>query len=180
MENWKKPWPQSCYEVSDHGQVRRLQGYSINNTMGGKRKVGGKNLSQKTKKNGYKEVTIYEVPMVGKTVYVHRLVAMAFIGEIPDGYEVNHKDGNKANNLHNNLEIVTPSGNRLHAYHGLKKGIAIYKGSSHGMAKLNEEQVLKIRELYHGGKTPTELSMEFKTPFSTICKICYRETWKHI
>lgn len=180
MEIWKKPWPESNYEVSNYGNVRRELGKVVNNTMGGFRKVGGKNLSQKTKKNGYKEVSIYLTPSVGKMFYVHRLVAMAFIGELPDECEVNHKDGNKANNNLQNLEIVTPSENRLHAYHGLKKGIGVYKGSNHGMSKLNEEKVLKIRELYDGGKMPSELCIEFKVPYSTMCKICYRQTWKHI
>lgn len=38
------------------------------------------------------------------TVYVHRLVALAFIDN-PNGYlEVNHKDENKSNNAVDNLE----------------------------------------------------------------------------
>lgn len=48
--------------------------------------------------------------------YVHRLVAEAWIGEIPEGYEVNHKDGNKTNNEISNLKIVTPSENIRHSF----------------------------------------------------------------
>ena len=181
MEIWKKISKESNYEVSDHGNVRREIGMVKNNVKGYVRKVGGKNLSQKTKSNGYKEVHIYENTMVGKSVYVHRLVAMAFLGSINEGYSVNHKDGNKANNHYLNLEIVTHSENSKHSYHALgNKNISSYKGSSHGMSKLNEEQVLLIRELYTMGKTPTELSKQFVTPFSTICKVCYNQTWKHL
>lgn len=56
--------------------------------------------------------------MVGKkrkTLYVHRLVASAFIPN-PDGKEeVNHIDGNKQNNAVTNLEWVTPRENSLHS-----------------------------------------------------------------
>jgi hypothetical protein len=38
---------------------------------------------------------------------IHRLVAETFIGEIPKGYQVHHKDGNKQNNNVENLEILS-------------------------------------------------------------------------
>jgi alpha-ketoglutarate-dependent taurine dioxygenase len=47
---------------------------------------------------------------------VHRLVAEAWIGPIPEGYTVNHKDMNKFNNSVENLEIVTVSENLKHAW----------------------------------------------------------------
>ena len=47
--------------------------------------------------------------------YVHRLVAEAWIGPIPDRYQVNHIDGNKWNNKLDNLEITTASENIRHA-----------------------------------------------------------------
>jgi len=47
---------------------------------------------------------------------VHRVVVEAFIGTIPDGLEVNHKDRNKHNNDVSNLEIVTRRENIIH-YH---------------------------------------------------------------
>ncbi len=52
-------------------------------------------------------------------VMAHRLVWEQANGPIPRGVEVNHKDLNKQNNRISNLELVTPTGNMLHAYrHG--------------------------------------------------------------
>lgn len=50
--------------------------------------------------------------------YVHRLVAAAFLGPPPDEVQVqvNHKDGNRANNHVDNLEYVTGSQNVKHSY----------------------------------------------------------------
>lgn len=44
-----------------------------------------------------------------KRVMIHRAVAEAWIGECPDGYEVDHKDRNSHNNDYHNLRYVTKS-----------------------------------------------------------------------
>lgn len=69
---------------------------------------------------------------------VHRLVAMAFLGEIPSDKEINHIDGDKTNNNVSNLEIVTHKENMHHARHILGHGFDYYKnkrGKSHPMSK---------------------------------------------
>ena len=50
-----------------------------------------------------------------KHYFAHRLVADAFVSGKQDGYQVNHKDGNKQNCDSNNLEWVTPSENQMHS-----------------------------------------------------------------
>ncbi|MFJ5762743.1 HNH endonuclease [Neobacillus sp. NPDC093182] len=48
--------------------------------------------------------------------YVHRLIVVAFLGPIPKGNQVNHKNGRKRCNYLTNLELVTHSENIQHAF----------------------------------------------------------------
>lgn len=59
---------------------------------------------------GYFRVCLYD-----RTYLVHRLVAAAFIGERPEGYQIDHIDGVKTNNCAENLEYVTPKENNRRA-----------------------------------------------------------------
>ena len=72
------------------------------------------------KHNGYAYVSI-SVHNKHKTRRAHRLIAEAFFGDA-NGLQVNHKDGNKANNAIDNLEYCTQSENMRHAFDtGLEK-----------------------------------------------------------
>jgi hypothetical protein len=56
--------------------------------------------------HGYKRVSLCKNRRY-KLKCIHRLVVEAFIGAIPKGLEVNHKDEDKSNNTLDNLEICT-------------------------------------------------------------------------
>ena len=62
--------------------------------------------------------------LLGRTRYIqaHRAVWIGLFGDIPDGLMVNHKDGDKHNNHPDNLELVTPSENAIHARDVLEVG----------------------------------------------------------
>ena len=63
--------------------------------------------------NGYLWVALYK-DRKRKMCFVHRLVAFAFIGDLPKGYQVNHINENKTDNNIKNLEYVTPKQNVNH------------------------------------------------------------------
>lgn len=52
---------------------------------------------------------------------VHRLVYKTFVGEIPPGYHIHHKDHNKQNNAVDNLELIDPVEHQ-HLHHLGKEG----------------------------------------------------------
>ena len=71
-------------------------------------------LSQQSYKNGYKYVWMF---VDGRKIRqrVHLLILMAFNPPISIALQVNHIDGDRANNALANLEWVTSSQNKLHA-----------------------------------------------------------------
>lgn len=70
--------------------------------------------STKPKPDGYVRIKLDGEGM-GKEFYVHRLIASAFIGDIPDGHVVNHKNCDKSDNRVENLEIISRGDNVRHA-----------------------------------------------------------------
>ena len=60
----------------------------------------------------------FRVRISGEDLYVHRVVALAFLGNPPseDTWQVHHKDGNPRNNHVTNLEYVTQSQNVFHSH----------------------------------------------------------------
>ena len=86
-----------------------------------KSRLKGRWLKQSKMAHGYLYVCLFKEGK-RKNVYVHRLVAEAFLPRIEGKDQVNHKDGIKTNNEMSNLEWVNPSENRLHAFKtGLQK-----------------------------------------------------------
>jgi len=139
-EVWRQVVGHQFYEVSDLGRVRSLD-RDIESLWHGQpytRPMPGRVLKLKTDKNGYAYVIISPNHTTRK---VHHLVAEAFIGPRPSGHEINHKDGNKANNLPSNLEWVTGKINIRHAFDtGLN-----HSGEDHYNTKLSNADVVEIR-----------------------------------
>lgn len=86
---WKTIQYETNYEVSNQGQVRN--------------KETGQVKSLRYSNKGYARVTLYPS---GKTYSVHRLVAEHYLNNPNLLPSVNHKDGNKRNNVVTNLECV--------------------------------------------------------------------------
>lgn len=99
----------------------------------------------------------------------HRLVWVHFFGAIPEGLTINHKNGIKADNRPDNLEVMTYSENLKHAF---RMGLKDQWGQRNPAAKLTNAQVEQIRERYmQGGTTQQELADEFGIAYQTISDI---------
>jgi hypothetical protein len=117
-----------------------------------------------------------ETPSRKRHFYVHRIVAAAFIGPCPEGYEVNHKDGNKNNAAVSNLEYVTPRQNAVHAVNVLGH----HRGEHHHWAKLKEDDVRAIRNLAGSGCPVKQIARQFGVSLATTYKVISRETWSYV
>lgn len=142
------------------------------------RKMGSMNS------RGYLQLRVFQTTSNGRkwiTAMLHRIVFILYGDGIPNGLEINHKDGNKLNNNVENLEICTRAGNIIHA---IKMGLKPSKcGEDASLAKLTWEQVREIRKRHakgikKGSGSTHILAKEFGVHRGTIQTICNQETWK--
>jgi len=118
---------EGLYEVSSHGRIRNnrkvMKAYVINSGY----------ACLKLIKDGART-----------SVLVHRLVAQAFCAK-PDGaVEVNHIDGNKANNAASNLEWCSSSQNTQHAL-----ALGLYNAIYHTKNSLGKKHLPNTYSDYH-------------------------------
>lgn len=104
---------EGAYEVSASGLVRSVNRCVID-SRGHRKQLKGRILSPGLV-CGYRRVVLCLADK-SQNLFVHRLVASAFIKNPQNKKEVNHIDGNKLNNCVENLEWVTRSENALHAF----------------------------------------------------------------
>lgn len=116
---------------------------------------------------GYLAVTSKEQG-VKRTLYLHRLVAEAFLGKPADANEVNHLDGDKTNNHVQNLEWTTHSQNLQHA---AKCGL-------HGSTVLTPADVRAARQLLAEGKSLAAVAAEFCVTSSAINHLKQGRSWQ--
>jgi hypothetical protein len=110
------------------------------------------------------------------TKAVHRLVLSAFT----DGSSkltCNHIDGDKLNNNIKNLEWMTQKENVEHSVLIGRHPV----GSKSGMSKVDEDDVIFIREVYKSKwMGPTDIGRIFGIHRVTVHNICKLNIWKHV
>ena len=171
VEEWKVNPFNPRYSVSNMGRIRR--------DVSVKGSGAGRIIRGSSDQHGYLQ---QELPRRGgkrRLVMVHRVVAVAFLGEPPPGrIFVNHKDGNKQNNRADNLEWCTRKENAAHAW---ATGLISAKcGASHGMAKLTTEDVVGMREKRANGAPLVELAAEYRVTEAHVNRIALRKFWQHV
>jgi len=133
-------------------------------------------LKPSVHRQGYLEAHLFRGKR--KTVLVHRLVMFAFVGMPPDGYEVNHKNGIKADNRLCNLEYVTARQNTRHAME--KLGREAPKGEANAHSKLVADDIVSIRAARAEGRPVQEIANEFGLSRTHVYYIVSRKAWKHV
>lgn len=111
---------EGLYQVSNLGRIKSLDRIIVDK-KGFSRKIKGAIRKQTITNGGYKEVILYSGDNQ-KTALVHRLVGEAFIPNVSNLPQINHKDENKGNNTVDNLEWCTNDYN--HNYGTAKYRIA--------------------------------------------------------
>ena len=147
------------YEVSDQGRVRSLP----RSTVSGIR--GGKVLRFRSLPTGYLRISLYSGERKEPDRYVHDLVAEAFIGPKPEGQEVRHGPGGKADNRLVNLSYGTHIANcedraRDLDYH-----------------KLNRAKAAEVRARAAAGMPQGLIAAEFGIGRSHVSRIVSGHCW---
>jgi len=144
----------SAYQASSDGRIRRAKP----DTRGRKIYIGRVLKPRLT--CGYHR--IWTTSDDGTRIYksVHMLVALAFIGLRPHGYDTHHKDGDKLNNIAENLEYLK---RRDHA--------ALHP------RKLSREDAQEILRLRKAGWFQKNIAKKFHVSRSLISYVCRVKSW---
>jgi hypothetical protein len=162
QEVWKDAVGYPGYEVSSLGRVRQVRYLT---------------LSPPIPKASYPRTSLHLGPHKNKTVKVHHLVAEAFLGPRPAGYEVDHLDFNHTNNRADNLEYVTNEENTRRAVAaGLMGRKPHHKNKGQFHHKLTAEQVAEIRRLLPD-ETMQEIAKQFGVSAEMIRLIRNGKLW---
>ena len=153
------------YEISNLGRIRNVKTQHI--------------LKPSLTGHGYLACVV-SMGKKGKwhSIKIHRAVAETFLPNPNHLPQVNHKDGNKLNNIVDNLEWCDNQYNTTHALHlGLRVPV---KGEAHTNHKLTKEDVVFIRTHY----IPRDhqfgiraLSRRFGVHHETIRHALHGESW---
>ena len=124
------------------------------------------------KTRGYLTVRLYDRKRQ-KTFDVHRLMAMTFLGGIPDGMHVCHINGIKTDCRLSNLRIGTAASNEKDKVnHGTSN-----RGERFGRSKYTEEQVRKAKILLASGMKAKDVANETKIALGSVRAISSKDNW---
>lgn len=167
---WKSVPGFPSYEVSSTGDLRRTTRF--------RHYPAGMLLKRRRDRHGYLQVALSHA---GRYSYfgVHRLVALAFLGEPPTRqHQAAHNDGNRVNNNLSNLRWATPSENSLDRnLHGTNPD---RRGELHPMATLTDDLVIELRDERRSGRRYAELARLYNLPKLTLYDAITGTTWRHL
>lgn len=170
MEMKGIPGYDGLYVISDEGAVFGIK-------SGSGRRLG-RLKSYVNPRTGYECIQLTDDNGNKKSYSVHKLVCLTYIGQKPDGKEINHKDNNKLNNKLNNLEYVTHSENVMKSFQmGRPVVTPDQKGEAHAKARLTNNDIYEIRG---SSKSIKELSVKYGVCTRHINYIKSGTRWSHL
>lgn len=152
------------YEASDMGRIKRIAGSPFCRED----RIVQAHPNIKTR---YLHVVLTK-NRVKTNISVHRLVMLAFVGQKPDGKEINHINGVRQDNRLANLEYVTHIENIRHAMNVLG-----YKMNFN--AKLTDDEVREIRKLI-GTMSQRKLADKYNISDTSIRDIKTGKTYRRV
>ena len=159
--SWQPISTHPQYEVSSKGAVRQ----------------GDRLLKQWLNDQGYALVRLSGPRTVAR---VHCLVADAFIPN-PEGKPfINHIDFNRANNCHKNLEWCTQRENLTHSRRAGRYPDNYWKGKRSPNAKLNDDQIAKIKQLRLSGMSHQKIADAVGASKRSVGRIINGETYENL
>lgn len=165
MDTWRSIPNAPDYEIREDGIIRQANTHRL--------------VKIHIDHRGYIRASLRTIGHKSRTFHVARLLYGAFVGPIPQGMTINHKDGNPSNNALQNLEVLSVGDNTRHAWHVLHRHGP--RGEINGFAKLKNTDIPLIRDMLAKGKTLQAIADHFGLKScATIWHIAHNKTWKHI
>lgn len=135
------------------------------------------------KRFNVKHLSIHKGYLRFKRKYCHRIIWEEDVGEIPDGFDIHHKDGNKLNNLLENLQCLSKSDHmRLHAEESRKKrsecmkknsvNVHLWLSTKKGKKFLSDKAKKQWDEMPIRTFVCEQCKKEFQTKFNRHVKYC--------
>lgn len=169
---WEEVWRAipgvDGYEVSDSGDVRS---YYVKGNHKRRRAAYPRTLST-ANSNGYRTVSL---PIDGtyRTRRVHALVMIAFVGEPPEGCEIAHLNGDRADNRLANLAYVSHRENEAHKRkHGTNGA-----GERNSMATMQGWQVAEMRYLASKSVPQGKIAALFDVSHKYVSEVLSGRAW---
>lgn len=188
-EEWRVIRDFPKYEVSNLGRVRRR--FDCARAKAGNLAAlhapGPKTKARYVSCNLYGESGLADSR---RRINVHRLVALAFLGDPPkDREQVNHKDCDTSNNRVENLEWNSAAEDGKHRslmgrvlkganHHFVTNPACVPRGSRNARATIDESTARKIKSRLSNGDRPPDIARDLDVSVRVVYHIRYG-AWNH-
>jgi hypothetical protein len=172
---------QGIFEIDSRGRVWRLWRPQTS-------RWGGETVLVRCKRRRAENFGKYlyiKFTIDGERVHAlaHRVVYRHFMGPIPEGLTINHKNGKKHDNRPENLEPMTLSEQRFHALYVLRcrrgYGVSPRFGSDNPMAKLTASAVIDIRSHQERG-AGVRMARKYGVSVATVSRVRNEVLWRQV